>query len=243
MEEHKKLPPIKAAQKFINSQFPHCDAALLAGSVVRGEATETSDLDIVIFDNNFSSSYRESLIDLGWKIEVFAHNLISYKAFFKSDYERARPSIPRMVSEGIILKDNGVIEVIKNEAEELLAKGPEQWSIETIMAKRYFITDALDDFIGCDSRAEGIFIANTLAELLSEFVLRTNHRWIGTSKWIIRSLRNYDVEFAERFVKAFDDFYKTGEKKQLIQFVDIVLLPYGGRLFDGFSLGKNDHCS
>ncbi|SDQ79261.1 Nucleotidyltransferase domain-containing protein [Virgibacillus subterraneus] len=242
MGELKKLSPIKAAQTFINMQFPNCDGGLLAGSVVRGEATETSDLDIVIFDDNFSSSYRESLIDLGWKIEIFAHNLISYKAFFKSDYERARPSMPRMVSEGIVLKDNGVVEAIKNEANELIAKGPEQWLTETIETKRYFITDTLDDFIGCDSRAEGIFIANTLAELVSEFVLRTNHRWIGASKWIVRSLRDYDVEFAERFVKAFDDFYKTGEKKQLIQFVDIVLLPYGGRLFDGFSLGKNDPC-
>lgn len=234
----KKSPPIKAAQTFINGRFPYCDGALLAGSVVRDEATETSDLDIVIFDNNFSSSYRESLIDLGWKIEVFAHNLISYKAFFQSDCERARPSMPRMVSEGTILKDNGIIEAIKNEAKELLAKGPEQWSIETIETKRYFITNTLDDFIGCDSRAEGIFIANTLAELVSEFVLRTNNRWIGSSKWMIRSLRNFDAGFTNSFVKAFDNFYKTGGKKELIQLVDIVLLPYGGRLFDGFSLGK-----
>lgn len=210
----------------------------MAGSVVRGEATETSDLDIVIFDKNLNSSYRESLIDFGWNIEVFVHNLISYKEFFKSDYERARPSMPRMVSEGIVLKDNGIIESIKNEAKELLAKGPEKWSTETIKTKRYFITDTLDDFIGCNYRAEEIFIANTLADLVSEFVLRTNQRWIGASKWIIRSLRHYDIEFADRFVEAFDDFYKTGDKNKIIQIVDRILQPYGGRLFDGFSLGK-----
>ncbi|SET85214.1 Nucleotidyltransferase domain-containing protein [Salinibacillus kushneri] len=238
MGDFNKLEPIKAAQKFINKYFQYCDGALLAGSVVRGEATETSDLDIVIFDNTFSSSYRESIIDYEWQIEVFAHNLNSYRDYFESDYKRARPSLPRMVSEGKILKDNGVIESIKCEAKELIAKGPEKWSDETIKTKRYFITDSLDDFIGCNSRAEGIFIANTLAELVSEFVLRTNNRWIGTSKWIIRSLRHFDVNFADQFVDAFDMFYKNGEKQKIIKLVDELLQPYGGRLFDGFSLGK-----
>ncbi|MFD4703358.1 nucleotidyltransferase domain-containing protein [Gottfriedia sp. NPDC058432] len=234
----KKLNPIEAAQHFIEKYFPKCQGALLAGSVVRGEATETSDLDIVIFDKNFSSSYRESLKEFGWDIEVFVHNLSSYKQFFKSDYERARPSLPRMVSEGMILKDEGVIEDIKKEANDLLEKGPEKWSEDTIKIKRYFITDALNDFKGSSKRAEEIFIANTLAELVSEFVLRTNCKWIGSSKWVVRSLRNYNEEFANCFVKAFNSFYTTGEKNQVIKLVNEVLQPYGGQLFEGFSLGK-----
>lgn len=179
-----KSNPNDAAKQFINKKYHNCQGALLAGSVVRGEATETSDLDIVVFDKNLSSSYRESLIDFGWNIEVFVNNLISYKHFFKSDYERARPSMPRMVLEGIVIKDDGIIDSIKKEAKELLDKGPEEWTAEMIKTKRYFITDALDDFIGCTNRAEEIFIANTLAELVSEFVLRTNRKWIGASKWI-----------------------------------------------------------
>lgn len=234
-----RLPPIEAAHQFINEYFPNCQGALLAGSVVRGEATETSDLDIVIFDKNLSSSYRESLIDYGWAIEVFVHNLTSYKQFFEMDFERARPSMPRMVSEGIVIKSVGIIDSIKKEAMEILNNGPKEWLEETINTKRYFITDALNDFIGCSNRAEQIFIANTLAELLSEFVLRTNRQWLGASKWVIRSLRNYDEEFANHFVEAFDIFYKTGDKNEVIQFVDYVLQPFGGRLFDGFSLGKS----
>jgi hypothetical protein len=228
----------KAAELFIMTHFQYCDGALLAGSVVRGEATDTSDLDIVIFDKNLKTAYRESVFEFGWNIEVFVHNLTSYKDFFKSDCERARPSLPKMVSEGVVLKDTGIIGPIKLEAKELLDKGPEQWATETIRIKRYFITDALDDFIGSTMRAEEIFIANTLVELVSEFVLRTNRQWIGTSKWVIRSLKNYDKKFAERFVEAFDTFYKTGDKNMIIVMVDDILQPYGGRLFQGFSLGK-----
>jgi hypothetical protein len=92
------------------------------------------------------------------------HYQSSYKYFFESDYARARPSLPRMVSEGIIIKDEGIIESIKKEANDLLKKGPEEWSIETIITKRYFISDALYDFLGCSNRAEELFIAGTLAD-------------------------------------------------------------------------------
>lgn len=233
-----KLKPIKAAERFINQYFPYCQGAVLAGSVVRGEETDASDLDIVIFEKNIMASYRESFIDFGWPIEIFVHNLTSYKHFFEMDYKEAKPSMQRMISEGIILKDEGIIDSIKKEAKEILKKGPEKWTEEEVMIKRYFITDALDDFIGCNNRAEGLFIANSLADLVHEFVLRTNGYWIGSSKWIIRALKHYDVNFTEEFIEAFDDFYKTGEKGKVIQLTEIVLEPFGGRLFEGFSLGK-----
>lgn len=240
MGAQKKLSPIEAAHQFINNHFPNCQGALLAGSVVRGEATETSDLDIIVFDKYNRSSYRESFIDQGWAIEVFVHNLTTYKSFFESDRKRARPSLPRMVLEGIILKDDGIVDSIKIEAKYILDNGPEKWSSETIKTKRYFITDTMDDFIGCSNRAEEVFIANTLAELVSEFYLRTNNQWIGTSKWLVRSLRHYDEAFAKNFIEAFDVYYRSGEKSHVIQLVDSILQPYGGRLFDGFSLGKNE---
>jgi hypothetical protein len=234
-----RLHPLEAAKHFISYHFPNSQGALLAGSVVRGEATETSDLDIVVFDNSLSSAYRESLIEFEWAIEVFVHNLTSYKDFFQSDYKRARPSLPRMVSEGIVLKDTGIIDSIKKEAADLLDRGPEEWTQETVTTKRYFLTDALDDFIGSLDTNEQLFIANTLAEAIHEFVLRTNGHWIGASKWIVRSLKRYDERFAEAFLEAFNDFYKNGVKDKVVALVDKVLEPHGGRLFAGFSIGKH----
>ncbi|WP_449536551.1 nucleotidyltransferase domain-containing protein [Ferdinandcohnia sp. Marseille-Q9671] len=238
MEEVSKLHHIEAAKQFVFMRFPNCQAALLAGSVVRNESTETSDLDIIVFDNMFSSSYRESVVEFGWAIEVFVHTTTSYKVYFESDAKRARPSMPRMVAEGLVLKDNGILDSIKQEARDILLQGPEAWTTDTIKVKRYFLTDALYDFIGCENRREGLFIASSLAELTCEFVLRTNGKWIGTSKWVYRSLREYDETFADTFVKAFDAYFKTGKKESIVQLVDDVLAPYGGRLFEGFSIGK-----
>jgi len=229
---------IETAKELVAKRFPGCETALLAGSVVRGEATSTSDLDLVVIDNHIMSSYRESFIEKGWPVELFVHNSDSYQAYFKSDCDRGQPSLPNMVAESIVLTGQQEAEKIKEEARQLLAKGPASWTLKEAEAKRYFLTDVLDDFTGANNRAEELFIANALAEQLGEFVLRINGQWTGTSKWLVRSLKRYDKEFAEQFLAAFERYYSAREKNAAIQLAEAVLQPYGGRLFDGFTLGK-----
>ncbi|MEL3971486.1 nucleotidyltransferase domain-containing protein [Rossellomorea oryzaecorticis] len=241
--ENSRLEPLIAAKMFAKENFSASGIVLLGGSVVRGEATETSDLDIVVIDCNVNNAYRESLVVYEWPIEVFVHNTETLMYYFKSDCERARPSLPRMVAEGIIIKDNGSCRDLKETARELLSAGPKEWNTSTLMQKRYFLTDLLDDFIGSTNHGESIFIAGSLAEALHEFVLRTNRRWVGSSKWIVRALKEYDREFADTFVDNFDYYYKTGDKQSVISLVDAVLQPYGGRLFHGFSIGKKHGCN
>jgi hypothetical protein len=234
-----RMDPCKAAKLFSDENFPTSEIVLLGGSVIRGEATDTSDLDIVIIDETIYSAYRESLYAYGWPIEVFVHNKKTLVEFFKSDCERARPSLPRMVAEAVVITDNGYSSLLKKQAERLLNEGPPAWDSSMIRVKRYFLTDLLDDFIGSTNHGETIFIAGTLSESLHEFVLRTNRHWIGSSKWIVRALAAYNRDFAEEFVESFSRFYQTGEKENVISLADSVLKPYGGRLFEGFSLGKH----
>lgn len=76
----------------------------------------------------------------------------------------------------------------------------------------------------------------TLAEQLHEFVLRTNKRWVGKSKWVVRELNRYDPVFTEQFVEAFSHYYETGNKNKVTELAELILEPFGGRLFDGFSI-------
>src|SRR5690625_2538491 len=148
--------------------------------------------------------------------------------------------MPRMVSEGITLKDDtDVLPSIRAEAKELLERGPAEWSLETKQLKRYFITDVMDDFIGSTIRAEELFCANTLADLLAEFVLRMNRQWMGSSKWTIRALNHFDTTMAKQLVTAFDAFYRKGDKSKVIQLTKEWCQPYGGLIFGGISVGKN----
>ncbi|MGG4490592.1 nucleotidyltransferase domain-containing protein [Metabacillus idriensis] len=234
------MEPLEAAKRIIEKHFPTCSAAVLSGSVIRGEGTNTSDLDLVIFEESLPSSYRESFIAFGWPVEAFVHNFESYRQFFQNDWKSGAPSMPRMVFEGHILKGEKLLQPIKKEAHELLEKGPDPLSDKEIETRRYFLTDALDDFIGSNKRSEEIFIAGVLAQLIHEFVLLTNGRFIGKSKWIPRALMQFDPEFADEFTLAFDEYYRTGCKDKVIALADAILKPHGGRFFEGFSRGKKE---
>ncbi|MET3728869.1 hypothetical protein ABID52_002450 [Fictibacillus halophilus] len=225
----------QAAKEFIESHYPNCDVAYLAGSVVRGEETESSDLDIIIIDSSVSESYRESLTEYDWPIEVFVHNMFTYKHFFKQNIDRARPSLPQMCAEGIILRDTGQASRIKNEALQLLKAGPTPWKTIEIEQARYFLTDLLNDLEGSTNVLEDLFIVSKLADRTHEFVLRVNGHWIGEGKWILRALKEYNETFAEQFASVFDDYYSNRTKSKVIRFVDEVIAPYGGRLFEGYS--------
>ncbi|WP_050613449.1 nucleotidyltransferase domain-containing protein [Bacillus testis] len=228
----------QAACLFVEERFPACDGALLGGSVVRGEGTDRSDLDIIVFEERVPSAYRQSILFKGWPVELFVHNQESYLHFTEQDCKRARPSLPMMVAEGLVLKGEIYLKAFKEDAEDRLAAGPERWSEETIRTKRYFLTDVLDDFKGSMDMGEDLMIAGDLAVKLHEFFLRTNGQWIGESKWIIRALKRFDPAFAQEFVRAFDAFYAQQKKESIIKLVEKVLEPFGGLLFEGYSAGK-----
>ncbi|HET7627733.1 MAG TPA: nucleotidyltransferase domain-containing protein [Bacillales bacterium] len=230
---------VKAAMQFVSEHFPACRAALLAGSHVRGEGTSTSDLDIVVVDERVPSAYRESLHACGFPIELFVHNLTSYKTFFRQDAARARPSLPTMAAESVVLVGDALAAEMKQEAAVLLAAGPPHWTSEEIEAKRYTISELLEDFEGSSDPQEDLFTVQALAVHLHEFELRTKGHWIGEAKWIMRALRNYDRNFAERFYETFERFWRAREREALVAFAEEILRPHGGRLFEGFSRAKS----
>ncbi|QPC47900.1 nucleotidyltransferase domain-containing protein [Mangrovibacillus cuniculi] len=231
-----RKPALETAQKLIQEVAPTCLAAVLAGSVSRGQATATSDLDIIIIDKHTTEATRKSFLYEGWPVELFIHNKTTYKTYFESDAKRARPTLQRMIAEGTPLVDHPFLQLVKEEASLQLMQGPEVWDEHTIRLKRYFLTDALDDFIGCTNRAEGICIANSIADQLHEFILRTNKQWIGSSKWIFRSLKHFNEELAWQYIAALEAYYQEDQKEPLLHLVDEVLTPHGGRLFEGFQL-------
>jgi predicted nucleotidyltransferase len=235
-ETKERLPAAESAQILIDEKFPDCRGAILGGSVIRGEGTITSDLDIIVINDKTGSARRESFYYKGWPVELFVHTKDSCREYCRKDAERARPTLPRMLAEGLVLKGEDFLSGIRKEAALLLAAGPALWTDAELTFKRYFLTDALDDFIGSTKRHETLFIAGKLAELAHEFLLRTNKQWIGQSKWIYRELSHFDQALAIRFAECFDSFYQDGDKQPVIELVDDIMKPFGGRCFAGFSL-------
>ncbi|WP_263597219.1 nucleotidyltransferase domain-containing protein [Metabacillus idriensis] len=78
-----RLEPFEAAKKIIEKRFPKCQAAVLSGSVVRGEATPASDLDIVIFDETLSLHTGNLLLNLAGLLKLSFIILILIVIFSK----------------------------------------------------------------------------------------------------------------------------------------------------------------
>lgn len=227
-----------AAQRFVADRFSDCRAAFLAGSVVRGDATATSDLDIVVVIDHPEAPFRESLFFEGWPVEIFVHTPESVLRYFNSDAERRMPTLPVMVVESAVLvSQDGTAETLRDRAQALLDAGPAPLTEQALTNQRYFVTDLLDDFEGSTDHAESFFIAAELAIRTIDLWLGLNGQWTGRGKWVMRALRRYDPVQADRLAVALQALDITGDKQPLIDFVEGVLAPAGGRLFAGFKQG------
>lgn len=135
-----RLAPMDAAKRFVEEYHPDCEFALFAGSAAKGVATESSDLDILVFYESQPNT-RESYERYNWKIESFVHNFASYKEFFAMERKTGRPVLANMINEGIILKDSPAIGSVKEYAGRYLQEGPEPLTPAYIEASRYFTFD------------------------------------------------------------------------------------------------------
>ncbi|MDQ2740721.1 MAG: nucleotidyltransferase domain-containing protein, partial [Chloroflexota bacterium] len=96
------------------------------------------------------------------------------------------------------------------------------------------LTNLLDDFVGTERPAEGIFIADELAVEAASLLLLLNRRWIGSGKWVYRALARFDPSIADRLVAALRAYYRLEEKAELLTVVEEVLDQAGGPLFEGY---------
>ncbi|TLS37927.1 nucleotidyltransferase domain-containing protein [Pseudalkalibacillus caeni] len=228
------LKPKEAASLFIKEYFPDCDVAILAGSVVRGGATNKSDLDIIVIKED-EREYRASYKAFGWPVEVFFHNWDSPEFVMEMERRAGIPLFIRMCSDGVFLRENTRGAALKKDAMERLKKGPMPWSKDEIDQERYLLTDLVEDLEGSENDSENLFTVCTLSRKIPEFMLRTKQKWMGEGKWIFRSLKEADEQAALRLEQSLTAFFEQKDKKKLIELVDNELKPFGGRLFNGFS--------
>ena len=55
-----KPDPIVVARNFVASKYSDCQVAFVAGSFNRGEATSTSDIDLIVLFSKVEHASRES---------------------------------------------------------------------------------------------------------------------------------------------------------------------------------------
>ena len=233
-----KIEPIIAARNIWQDRYVNAKTLFLCGSVIRGEGTPFSDLDIVVIYENVDHARRESFYYKDWPIEAFVNDLNTLKYFFyEMDVKSGYPALPQMVAEGITIPEvTEFSESLKQLARDILKKGPPILSIDELDRKRYTITDMIDDIRAPRSKAELLASGAKLFAELADFYFRSKRLWSATGKTIIRRFDAVDPQLGKRYEHAFRQLFNKADTAPCIVLAEEILKDNGGLLFNGYQL-------
>ena len=231
-----RKPYLEVARHVLTHRYPDAEFAFVAGSISRGDATESSDIDLVVLFPKLECAYRESFIADGWPVEAFVHDFETVAYFFdRVDAPSSRPALAHMVSEGIAIPGpSPQADEVRGRAQAVLVAGPKPLDEEARNAMRYSITDLVDDLRTPRDEDETLAVLTELYGSLSEYLLRMDGHWTGRGKSIPRALRRRLPNRWEEFRTVFRDAFRERKGDAVIAFAEKALASQGGFLFAGY---------
>lgn len=230
-----KMNALNTAGSLVAARFPDALAAVLAGSSATGNATATSDLDIVVVLAGPPAPYRETIRVEGVPVELFIHTSESLAFWFERERSEGRCTLAHMLATGVALA-GGETDATQEAARRWVASGPKPWTPEQLEYRRYALTDALDDLVGATDPDERDAVAGQVLLMVAELALTLRGGWQGRGKWLVRQLYATDAGLCEGLMAAHREAVATGQVSKLVERCEAVLDEAGGRLTEGFSV-------
>ena len=166
---------------------------VIAGSIVRGEAGPTSDLDVfVVHDEPWRQ--RDQRRFAGVPAELFINPPSQIRKYFASEHERGRPSTADMFATGEpIAPVDPIVDELVREARDWLAR-PVAVTPAHLESLRYGAVDQLDnarDVIDRDPAAAQLMLGDTV-RLIIEYMFWRARRFQPRRKAEITALAEFD---------------------------------------------------
>jgi predicted nucleotidyltransferase len=229
------MSPEECVRAVCAERYADAGVVFLAGSVVRGEGTAFSDLDLVVVYESLHHAYRESFVAHDWPVEAFVHDPQTLSYFMGTDRANGIPTLASMIVDGIPLPAaNPVSRLLKQSAAEVLKAGPPVWTDKERSWSRYIITDLVEDLRAPRSAAEFQASASRLYEMLANHFFRSRGLWSAKGKRIVRCLQAVDGSFTQAFTNSFETAFMQSDPSPLIAISETALRADGGFLFDGY---------
>jgi len=235
---------IKITKQILDDRYPDADVIFLAGSLLRGEGTPYSDLDLVVIFEQLPHAWRESFNFKGYPVEAFVHDPETFNHFI---FELGRPSglaaMAHMVAEGAEVPcPSEISRSVKRIAADLIAAGPPELGDEDERKLRYTITNLIDDIRRPRSKEELVASGAELYGALANYYFRANGLWSAVNKSIPRRLSKTNPELYSRFREGFEELFAGGESDKVITLAEEILKRHGGFLFDGYKHEASPAC-
>jgi hypothetical protein len=231
-----KHSPVYVTKDLMENRYKGAQVIFLAGSVMRGEASTYSDIDIVVVYPKIERAYRESFFHLEWPVEAFVHDPETLR-YFIHDVDRPQGSstLAEMVFEGLETPaPTPFSEALKKMASEVLHLGPPALTEHQILDRRYHISELVDDIREPRTRQELNAAACSIYSELADYFFRSRGQFSSVGKAILKRMKRSDAAFFRRFTEAFDLLFATGRAEKVIELAEELLAPQGGMLFDGY---------
>ncbi|MDR9781547.1 nucleotidyltransferase domain-containing protein [Rhizobium redzepovicii] len=225
---------LAAARRALASRYAGAAFAYATGSLLRGEGTAFSDIDLVVVFPSLERAWRESFTHEDFPVEAFVHDEETLAYYIHADTESGCPVMANMVATGrVVGRDTGRARIVQAKAAAMLAAGPKALAGTSYDMLRYQVTDLADDLRGTRPPEEIAAIAAQLYQKLADLILLGRGEWTGRGKWAPRLIGKLDTQLAAEFDVAFK-LAAGGEGTRLLALADRELALHGGRCFEGF---------
>lgn len=228
--------PLFVTKELLETRYQGAEAIFVAGSVVRGEASTYSDLDLVVVFPKVEAAYRDSFMHREWPVEALVHDPETIRYFLENvDRQVGRATLANMISEGHEVPNSTPFgDELKSLAKAVLREGPPALSAEEVEDARYHISEIIDDIREPRTPQELIASGALIYNEIADFYFRTHGIWAGTGKVILRRMKKEDPVFARKFSEAFDQLFLNKQTAKVIELTEELLAPHGGFLFAGY---------
>ena len=230
-----KTNPLGTIRKLIAERYSDVRAIFWSGSASKGQATEGSDLDLLLIFDYVPNACKENFYYDGWPIDVSIHDLDTLRyRMYVGEPARGMQFISSSILDALeILPANPIGEEAKRMAEDAFNRGPEKPSRYDIDIDIERITDYMHDIKFSNNRPEQILVLLYLLESLINFYFRAQGKWSYCCKALMQKFQADTPFLANEVHEACEYFFRTGGTSGIEDVVNKIVSPYG-RKFRSF---------